>query len=337
MAETYTPAPQNEPPELPPLGLKAALLAILLIVLVTVSALYLLYARGAFENTQRLVLVADDSEGVVVGMDLTFSGFPIGRVRRIELADDGKARIVVDVPTKDARWLRESSIFTLVRSVVGGTNIRAYSGILTDPPLKDGAVRNVLAGDATAEIPQVISGIKELLGNLNALSSKDGPLGASLANVKTATDKLNGPRGALGLLTGNEADAKKIIETLDRTNTLLARLDTLGKSADGLVKRTDGMVGKADAQVFGPDGLMTDVRKVTQELNAVLTDTRGSLKKLDAVLIEAQAVGANAKVATADLGTLRAEVESNLRKMESLINEINRKWPFKRDTEIKLP
>jgi phospholipid/cholesterol/gamma-HCH transport system substrate-binding protein len=337
MAQPYSPPPSNEAPELPPLGLKAALLAVLLLVLMAVSILYLLYARGAFETTQRLVLLADDSEGVVVGMDLTFSGFPIGRVRGIELSDEGKARIVVDVPTKDARWLRESSVFTLVRSLVGGTNIRAYSGILSDPPLKDGAVRTVLAGDATAEIPQVIAGVKELLGNLSALSSKDGALGSSLANLKTTTERLNGPRGALGVLTGNEADAKKIIETLDRTNALLARLDTLGKSADGLVKRTDGMVGKADAQVFGPDGLMTDVRKVTQELNAVLTDTRGSLKKLDAVLIEAQAVGANAKVATADLGTLRAEVESNLRKMESLINEINRKWPFKRDTEIKLP
>ena len=37
------------------------------------------------------------------------------------------------------------------------------------------------------------------------------------------------------------------------------------------------------------------------------------------------------------LAKLRAEVESNLRKVEGLITEINRKWPFKRDTEIKLP
>ena len=50
--------------------------------------------------------MADDSEGVRVGMDLTFSGFPIGRVRRIELAPDGTARIVVDVPRNDAHWLR---------------------------------------------------------------------------------------------------------------------------------------------------------------------------------------------------------------------------------------
>ena len=55
------------------------------------------------------------------------------------------------------------------------------------------------------------------------------------------------------------------------------------------------------------------------------------------MLVEAQAVGANVKDATTDLAPLRADVESNLHKIEQLVNEINRKWPFKRDTEVKLP
>ena len=335
MTQARTPADPSDPslPSPPPVKnveFKALLLLVFTALLVGASVLYLLYSRGAFETTQRLVLVADDSEGVVVGMNLTFSGFPIGRVRRIELAEDGNARILIDVPTRDAHWLRQSSVFTLVRGVVGNTNIRAYSGMLTDPPLPDGAVRQVLRGDASAEIPRVVSAAKELLDNLNALAAKEGPLGASLANLQAMTEKLNGPRGALGVLTGNDADAQKLILALDRTNTLLARLD-------GLVIKADGLTAKADAQVFGPQGVMPDVKAAIGQVNALLADTRESLKKMDAVLVEAKAVGANARVATEDLGTLRAEVESNLRKVEGLINEINRKWPFKRDTEIKLP
>mgnify|MGYP006144482867 CR=1 FL=1 len=46
-------------------------------------------------NAQYLILVADNAEGVVAGMDMTFSGFPIGRVRRIELADTGNVRILI--------------------------------------------------------------------------------------------------------------------------------------------------------------------------------------------------------------------------------------------------
>ncbi len=309
------------------LELKARLLLIFMLLLVLGSALYVLYARGAFDATQKLVLMADDSEGVVVGMDLTFSGFPIGRVRRIELAQDGKARILVDVAAKDAHWLRTSSIFTLVRGIVGSTNIRAYSGLLNDPPLPDGAVRSVLQGDASAEIPKVISAAKDLIENLNNLTGSSGAVGATLANLQTLTsrlnEKLNGPGGAMTVLLGSEVEAKKVVLALDRSNALLARLD--------------GLIGKTDAQMFGEKGVMPETRATVVQLNALLGDARASLKKVDAVLLDAQAVSGNVKDATADLGALRGEVEANLRKIDGLVNEINRKWPFARDTEIKLP
>ena len=168
-------------------GFKAGLLLAALVLLVAASVVFLLYARGVFEPTQRLTLVADDSEGVVIGMDLTFAGFPIGRVRAVELADDGKAHVQVDVPRKDARWLKQSSVFTLVRSLVGGTALRAYSGILTDPPLADGAVRTVLRGDSTEEIPKLVAAAKELLVNLTTLTAENSALAQTLTNLNAAS------------------------------------------------------------------------------------------------------------------------------------------------------
>ena len=305
------------------LEFRAVLLLAFMLALIVGSALYVMYARGVFESTQKLVLVAEDSEGVVVGMDLTFSGFPIGRVRHIELAEDGKARIVVDVSSKDAHWLRTSSVFTLVRGLVGSTNIRAYTGLLTDPLLPDGAVRSVLQGDAAGEVPKLIASAKDLIENLSNLTGSSGALGASLGNLQVLTTRLNGTGGALRVLLGGEAEAKKLLLTMDRTNALLARLD--------------GLVAKADTQVFGEEGVMLETRATVAQLNALLGDARSSLKKVDAVLVEAQAVGANAREASNDLGSLRGEVEASLRKVEGLINEINRKWPFKHDAEVKLP
>jgi phospholipid/cholesterol/gamma-HCH transport system substrate-binding protein len=305
------------------LEFKATLLLLVLLLLVGGAGLYLGYARGAFESKQQLVLVAEDSEGVIVGMDLTFAGFPIGRVRAIELAPDGNARIVVDVPVKDAHWLRTTSVFAIQRGVVGNTNIRAYTGILTDPPLPDGAVRSVLRGDAAAEIPKLMADVRQLLQNLNNMSASDSALSATLTNVQGFTEKLKGPGGAMGALLGSDADAKKLITALDRANTLLARLD--------------GLVAKADTQVFGNDGLVRDARTTVTQLNAMLRDARASLQQVDAVLTEAKAIGANVNAATTDLGALRTDVETSLRNVDGLINELNRKWPFKRETEIKLP
>jgi len=302
---------------------KAALLLVFTALLVTGAVLYLFYARGAFEPKQTLVLLAEDAEGVVVGMDMTFSGFPIGKVRRVELAESGNVRIIVDVPTKDARWLRTTSVFTLTRGLVGGTSLRAFSGILTDPPLPDGAEMPALRGDATAELPRVLSSARELLENLSAMTAQEGELRATLANMHALSEKLKGPRGLAGAALGNDADAQKLVTAIDRANSLLARMDSLA--------------AKTDTQVFGPEGMMKDARASVQQLNQLMGELRASLKKVDAVLDEAQGIGSNVRGATADLSALRGEVEANLRKIEGMINELNRKWPFARDTEVKLP
>lgn len=305
------------------LELKARLLILFMMVLVCSSVVFVMFARGAFDETQKLVLMADDSEGVVIGMDLTFSGFPIGRVRRIELAETGKVRILVDVTQKDAHWLRTSSVFTLVRGLVGSPNIRAYTGVLDDPALPDGAVRTVLQGDLSAELPKVISATRELIENLSTLTNSGGSIGTTLAHLQTLTGRLNGPGGVLTVLLGNEQEAKKITTTLDRTNLLLAKLD--------------GMAAKTDTQVFGDKGVLPETRATVVQLNALLGEARESLGKVDTVLQDAQAISSNARGATVDLGVLRADVDASLRKIDGLVNEINRKWPFARNTDIQLP
>jgi len=312
------------------LALKARLLLVFTTLLIIAAAVYVLHARGYFEPTRALVLTTDDSEGVSVGMDMAFSGFPIGRVRRVELGASGEVRILVDVAEKDAHWLRTSSVFTLVRGLVGGTAIRAYTGVLTDPPLPDGAERPVLRGDATAEIPRVISTAREVLENLQSLTADDAALRLTLANLQATTERLNGPNGALGVLFGNPQDARSLVATIDRANALLARMEQLSA-------RVDQVAQNADAQVFGVKGLIPEVRATARQLNEMLPQVRGSLVRVDGLLGQTQDIATDVRGATADLGQLRAEVEANLRRIDALVNDINRRWPFSRSTEIQLP
>ena len=309
---------------------KAGLLLTLVAALILGFVLYVMYARGVFETTQRLVLISDDSEGVTVGMDLTFSGFPIGRVRRIELAPDGKARMVIDVPIKDARWLRTSSIFTMERGMVGDTRIRAFSGILTDPPLHAGSERELLRGDTAAEIPRLVASARAILENLESMTGAESSMNTSLKHLKTTTERMTGRYGVLTSVLGSEDNAQKIIQTLERTNALLSK-------ADQRVFGTGGVMDGAQGAITSAKTTLDSSNDAVRQLTLVLQDARQTLSKVDAVLVEAQAVGANTRVATTDLGTLRAEVEASLRKISQLTNEINQKWPFARDTEIKLP
>ena len=65
---------------------------------------------------------------------------------------------------------------------------------------------------------------------------------------------------------GNEQDARKVLQTLDRTQQLLARMDAV--------------VARADRQVFGAagqPGLVAELRATVAQASGLLQDTRQSL------------------------------------------------------------
>ena len=321
------------------LEFKVRLLLVATIATAIAFVLYVMYARGVFEPTQHLTLKAENAEGMSVGMELTYSysGFAIGRVQRIALADDGNVRIEIAVPRRDARWLRRSSTFKFERLLVGGGKIRAFTNIPEDPPLQEGQEFVLNRGDATEDLPAMIGTMKSMLENVERMTASGGSLEASVANVRTVTGRMAGSQGVLGGLLGSEDNARKVIAAIDRANSLLASLG-------GVAARIDGVVGKADQRVFGSGGVMDETQKAVTQAGAILGEVRQSLKKVDAILADAQAVGAdaravsgNVKAASADLAVLRAEVEASLRKVAQLIDEVNRKWPLERDTGIKLP
>jgi phospholipid/cholesterol/gamma-HCH transport system substrate-binding protein len=325
--QSETPVQQSEPTAkarpVEHLEFKAIVLLMFTVGLIIGSALYLLRARGFFEPTQRLVLIADNAEGVSAGLDLTYSGFPIGVVRSVSLGATGGVRIDVDVRESDAKWLRTTSVFTLVKNLLGVIYLRAYTGVLSDPPLADGAERPVLRGDANEELQRVIGTARDVIDNLNEMTAQQSELNRTLANVQVFTQKLASRQGALHAVFGNEEDARKLVVAVAR--------------ADAAIARVESLAANADRQVFGADGLATDARATVRQMNAVLTDARGSLQRVDDVLKEAQGIAGNVRTATSDLGSLRGDVEANLRKIEDLINDLNRKWPFAKEREVQVP
>lgn len=311
------------------LEFKVGLLLVLTLALAAGFLVYALYARGAFERTHKLTLVTENAEGVEAGMTMTYAGFPVGRVKRMDLTEAGQVRIEMAVPVKDAKWLRETSVFTLEKSLVGGAKIRAFSTDLKAPLLADGAERPLYTGDAAKEIPEILAEVKAILANVNAMTKGDSSINQSLANVKTVTERMAGQYGVLGGVLEAE-NAAKVVQAIDHANGLLTTLN-------GVSLKADGMLGKADQRVFGKDGVMDEAQKAVVQINGILGDVRESLKKADAILANGQAISANVKEATVDMAALRAEVDDSLAKVNGLINEINRKWPFARDVEVKLP
>jgi phospholipid/cholesterol/gamma-HCH transport system substrate-binding protein len=152
-----------------------------------------------------------------------------------------------------------------------------------------------------------------------------------MANLQVFTEKLQSRRGgALTAIFGNEEDARKLVAAVERANAAMAQIQVLANRGTTLVERTD-------QRVFDRGGLADDAQASLQELRSLLGEARGSLQKMDTLLTEAQGAVGNVRTATEDLGSLRTEVETNLRKIEDLVNDLNRKWPFTKERKVELP
>ena len=305
------------------LHFKVGLFAAASLLLAAIFIVYLLHARGFFEKTFHLQLAAASADGVAPGVPVVFSGIEIGRVTTLGLNENGGIIIHTEFLGRNAKWLKENSSFTLDKPIVGGAKIRVDSPDLGAPALPDNATMLLLTSDISKEIPALVERVKAILANVEYLTRKDGDINVTLANVKTVTGRMTGEYGMLEGILGSPEKARALTDSLDKTRALIAKLD--------------GLAAKADQWLFAQDGMAEQTKASLAQVRLMLNDAQSSLKKADAVMTNAVEISANVNESTQDLAQLRTEIDDSVRKANGLINEINKKWPFAREPEVKLP
>ena len=312
------------------LHFKVGLFALAALLLGAAFLVYLLHARGFFEKTYHLQLAAASADGVAPGVPLVFSGIEIGSVTTLGLNDNGGIVIRAELLERNAKWLKQNSTFTLDKPFVGGAKIRIDSPDLSAPALPDHSTMLLLTADISKEIPLLVERVKAILANVEHLTRQDGEINATLANVKTVTGRMTGEYGMLEGMLGSPEKARAVTDSLDKTRALITKLD-------GLALKMDGMAAKTDQWLFAPNGVAEHTRESLAQVRLMLNDAQSSLKKADALMSNAVEISANVKDGTQDIARLRAEIDDAVRKANGLVNEINKKWPFARDPEVKLP
>ena len=295
---------------------KVGMFAAVSLLLAGVFMVYLLHARGFFEDTFHLQLAAASADGVAPGVPVVFSGIEIGRVTTLGLNEDGGIVIHAEFLERNAKWLKENSTFTLDKPIVGGAKIRVDSPDLDAPALPDNSTMLLLTSDVSKEIPVLVERVKAILANVEHLTRKDGEINATLANVKALTGRMTGEYGMLEGLLGSPEKARAVTDALEKLRALTSKLDSLA--------------AKTDQWLYAQDG-------TAEQVQLMLSDAQSSLKKMDALMANAVEISADVKEGTQDIASLRAEIDDAVRKANALVNEINKKWPFAREPEVRLP
>lgn len=310
------PVPSGLEPGIKRLRLKVAVLVTLIPLVIAGLVVYALYARGVFEAYRAIALLARDAEGVSVGMPVSFSGFAVGNVTAMEMNEQGKVRIDLRIREREAHWLRSSSVFMIDRPLIGSPTIRASTPNLQDPPLAKNAVFELVEHDAAAEMPQMAAKVDKIMQSVDRLVRPGSDLDRSLASLRVLTARMAGEYGALEGITGNAARAQQIMDVVTRL--------------DGAVKKIDTLLAKTDERMFGERGAFDELQRSLQQINATLANVQ-------AVANDLKGISAGVKDATADLGVLRSEVDESIRKVNRMLGELDRKWPFSNEPQIKLP
>ncbi len=305
------------------LHFKVGLFAFTALALGAAFLVYLLHARGFFDRPFQLQLAASTADGVAPGVPITFSGIEIGQVAALGLNDGGGIIIRAEIPARHAKWLKVDSTFTLDKPIVGGAKIRVDSPLPGAPSLPDNSTMLLVTSDISKEIPVLVERVKAILANVEHLTRRDGEINATLANAQTITGRMTGEYGVLEGVLGSPEKARAMNDSLDKTRALITKLD--------------GIALKADEWLFANNGVAEHTRESLAQVRLMLNDAQSSLKKADVVMKNAVDISANVRDGTQDFGKLRTEIDDAVRKTNSLVNELNKKWPFARDTGVKLP
>ena len=132
----------------------------------------------------------------------------------------------------------------------------------------------------------------------------------------------------------------KIVTNIEVITAKLAKKDTLiemavgtpesAKSVDESLKKVKDILVKTDEQLYGVEGTLPLIRKI-------LKDIIVKLEKLNTAVDNIIKISADASDSTKDLKLLRAEIDSTVTSISTLVNSLDKILPSKKEPEIKLP
>lgn len=297
---------------------KVGLFVVVTSILIIGCVIYLAYSKGYFTREYTYTLSSKTGEDLTEGMPVLFSGYKIGRVETLELNDRGMLLIKIRIPEQHAKWIRSNSTFSLYRPLIGSSRLIVATESLNSPELSPKTITEIV----------VVNDINETIKKVQPILEKVDKV---VTNVEHITANLTDPQGNVNKILSH---SEKLTGNLAKKDTLLEMTvgskESVQSVNESLIKIKDILL-KTEDQIYGNDGVLPLVRKI-------LKDIIVKLEKIDIALDNVVKISADTADSTKDLKLLRAEIDSTVNSIGKLINEIDKKIPFKKEPEvIKLP
>ncbi|MDZ4164018.1 MAG: hypothetical protein U1C55_02720 [Smithellaceae bacterium] len=239
--------------------------------------------------------------------------------------------IKISVPDTHVKWIRKNSSFIVDKPLIGSPRLLVSTPDPPGPPLTAGDVPEVLAVNNIAEIVKKVQPLLERVSQIAdhlektmaQISSPQGDLSKILKNSEQLTAKLAARNSLLEMAVNDRESVQAVHESLRKTREITGQVDAI-------LKRVDSMALKTEEGLYGKDGTLPLVNKI-------LKDTLAKLDKVSTSLDNVNKITSDIADSTTNIKRLRNELDGTVSTINDLVNEINRKIPFKKQPDIKLP
>ena len=234
--------------------------------------------RGLFIKKYAIFFTVDSGTGFIEGIPVKLLGFKVGKVKSLELTEDAKVKVTLEINKKYQKRIRQGSVARLLKEgVIGGSvvevSVGATSGMVIEeegelPFEKVGGIEE-LAKDAKPVLKQVSD-------TISYINDPEGDVRKTLSNIR----KLSA-----GLLETNNNLNEILKETkglIKETNSVIVKIDNISDNAAPVVDKASAVMDKALNVTSDTEKAIKMIPEVIDKADKIMDD----VKRLSDVLSE---------------------------------------------------
>ncbi|MCS7213720.1 MAG: MlaD family protein [Candidatus Calescibacterium sp.] len=230
-----------------------------------------------------LKIISPTAEGLGVGSPVLISGVQVGKIKKIELSEDGKRAIITVDIKGGTKIARDSKVEFRMKGILGDRVIVFIQGEKLDEPLEDEDI--IFVGEERTEISQITTSIEataqklsETLDSVKALSEK----------VVELVDNLN--ELVIDIRSKEiDEDLKGSSEKLEET---ISEAYKAVKNVNQLISDIRSIVGKIDPKV---SDFSEDITQISENIRSISDDIRKMVQRAQSNGMLELAIGDDSK------------------------------------------
>ncbi len=260
--------------------------AVTLVLLALVAAFIIWIARlGSGDQSEYDIFFKQSVDGLAQGSQVTYSGVPVGQIKKIELWPQDPSVKRVRISIKASTPVLQGTTATIQGSFTGVSDIILDGGVRGAPPISQ------RGPEGAPVIPTKAGGLGALLNNAPLL----------LERLSTLTDRFNqllsdeNQRSISGILAHADKISGDLSDATPQLKTTMAELQATLHQAQGALASFQGVADRANGLLDDKDnGLAAQLRQTlasaksaADALRDTLGDARPALKEVSSTTLPA--------------------------------------------------